>query len=68
MEAKLLSIYSCHLRPFNGAKIMQFTENTKLNEKRNLNLFCFLCFLYYLCIHKDQLSTGKEWFSRNHKV
>lgn len=34
---------------------MQITDNTKLNAKRNLNLFCFVCILLYLCTHYKQV-------------
>ena len=34
---------------------MQIIDNTKLNAKRNLNLFCFVCILLYLCTHYKQV-------------
>ena len=34
---------------------MQIVDNTKLNAKRNLNLFCFVCILLYLCTHYKQV-------------
>ena len=34
---------------------MQIIDNTKLNAKRNLNLFCFVYILLYLCTHYKQV-------------